>query len=102
MWPGLPHLKQIVEFDDGFELERFGRDDREAAIASVGLEYGGRSWGTEQSRGLELSRDNNSGGSLLEFEFADCLLRVLLECDDDIVSVTSTRVYRVRLITRGE
>ena len=83
MWPGLPHLKQIVEFDDGFELERFSIDDREAAIAFVGLEYGGGSLGTQKSRALELSRDNDSGGSLLEFEIADCLLRVLLECDDD-------------------
>ena len=83
MWMGLPHLKQIVEFDYGFELERFGRENRKAAIASAGLEYGGGSWGTEQSRALELSRDNDSGGFLLKFEFADCLLRELLECDDD-------------------
>ena len=66
MWPGLPHLKQIVEFDDGFELE-----------------YGRGSWGTEQPRALKLSCDNDSGGCLLEIEFADCPLRVLLECDDD-------------------
>ena len=74
MWPGLSHLKQIVEFDDGFELE-----------------YNGGSWGTEQSRALELSRDNDSGGCLLEIEFVDCPLCVLLECDDD-------RLSRLRLL----
>ena len=36
----------------------------------------------ERSGALELSRDDDCANCLLEFEFAGCLLRVLLERDD--------------------
>ena len=37
----------------------------------------------ERSNALELSLDNDCANCLLEFEFAGCLLSVLLERDDD-------------------
>ena len=37
----------------------------------------------ERSGALELYRDNDCANCLLEFEFAGCLLRVLLERDGD-------------------
>ena len=37
----------------------------------------------EQSGVLELSRDDDCAKDLLEFKFAGCILRVLLERDDD-------------------
>ena len=83
MWPDLPHLKQIFEFETGFELERFDLDDCEVAITSIKLEYNGGSLGAGRSRALELSRDSDCNDYLMEFDIACCLLRVLLERNDE-------------------
>ena len=86
MWPSFLNLKQIGEFETGFELDRLDWDDWEAFITSVEPEYCGGSWVAEQSSALELSRDNDSKDCLLTFEIANCLLWVLLERDDDWLS----------------
>ena len=40
----------------------------------------------ERSGALEFSRYDDSGNCLLKLEYSNCLLRVLLECDDDRLS----------------